>query len=74
MSQKVIITVAPTGSISTKKDNPNLPVTPEEIAVETLRSYNAGASLVHLHARDQRTVHVGRGATTVLMKKKGEPA
>lgn len=55
MSQKVIITIAPTGSISTKKDNPNLPVTPEEIAAETLRSYNAGASMVHLHARDQQT-------------------
>ena len=55
MSQKVIVTVAPTGSISTKKDNPNLPVTPQEISEETLRAYNAGASLVHLHARDQKT-------------------
>lgn len=55
MAQKVIITVAPTGSISSKKDNPNLPVTPEEIAAETLRSYNAGATVVHLHARDQAT-------------------
>lgn len=55
MAPKVIITVAPTGSISSKKDNPNLPVTPEEIAAETLRSYNAGATVVHLHARDQET-------------------
>jgi 3-keto-5-aminohexanoate cleavage enzyme len=54
-SNKVIITVAPTGSISSKKDNPNIPVTPEEIAAETLRSYNAGATVVHLHARDQET-------------------
>jgi 3-keto-5-aminohexanoate cleavage enzyme len=55
MSRKVIITIAPTGSIPTKEDNPNLPVTPEEIAEETRRSYDAGASVVHLHARDPNT-------------------
>lgn len=52
MSPKVIITVAPTGSIPTRNDNPNLPITPEEIAEETRRSFDAGASVVHLHARD----------------------
>lgn len=52
---KVIITVAPTGSIPTRKDSPYLPVTPEEIAQETQRSYEAGASMVHLHARDPKT-------------------
>jgi len=55
MNRKVVITVAPTGSIPTRKDNPNLPVLPEEVAQETLRSYNAGASVVHLHARDPET-------------------
>jgi 3-keto-5-aminohexanoate cleavage enzyme len=55
MNGKVIITVAPTGSIPTQKDNPNLPITPEEIAEETRRSYEAGASLVHLHARNPDT-------------------
>jgi len=55
MDRKVIITVAPTGSIPTRKDNPNLPILPEEVALETLRSYNAGASVVHLHARDPKT-------------------
>lgn len=55
MSRKVIITVAPTGSIPTRKDNPNLPITPEEIALETRRAYEAGASVVHLHARDPDT-------------------
>lgn len=54
-SQKVIITVAPVGSFPTKKDNPNLPITPEEIAAEVYRSFNAGASVVHLHARDLET-------------------
>jgi 3-keto-5-aminohexanoate cleavage enzyme len=53
--QKVIITVAPVGSFPTKKDNPNLPITPEEIAAEVYRSYDAGASVVHLHARDLKT-------------------
>ena len=55
MSRKVIITVAPTGSIPTRENNPNLPITPEEIAQETRRSYDAGAAVVHLHARNPDT-------------------
>lgn len=55
MSRKVIITVAPTGSVTTKEETPYLPITPEEVVEETVRSYNAGAALVHLHARDPRT-------------------
>lgn len=51
--EKLIITVAPVGAEVTKKDNPNLPTTPDEIADEVLRSYNVGASIVHLHARDE---------------------
>lgn len=49
---KVILTVAPTGSSTTRKQNPNLPLTPKEIADETYRSWQAGASVVHLHVRD----------------------
>jgi 3-keto-5-aminohexanoate cleavage enzyme len=55
MSSKVIITVAPTGSIPTRGDTIHLPVTAEQIADETLRSYEAGATVVHLHARDPDT-------------------
>lgn len=55
MSQKVIITVAPTGSIPDRKDNPNIPYTAREVAAETVRAYEAGASVVHLHARDPQT-------------------
>jgi 3-keto-5-aminohexanoate cleavage enzyme len=55
MSRKVIITVAPTGSIPTRADNPSLPITADEVAEETLRAYNAGASVVHLHARNPDT-------------------
>lgn len=55
MSRKVIITVAPTGSVTTGEETPYLPITPEEVVEETVRSYDAGAALVHLHARDPRT-------------------
>jgi 3-keto-5-aminohexanoate cleavage enzyme len=49
---KLIITVAPTGNVPTKEMNPHLPVTPEEIAETAVRCRRAGASLIHVHARD----------------------
>jgi len=49
---KLIITVALTGAEVTKDANPNIPVTPDEIASEAYLCQQAGASLVHLHARD----------------------
>jgi 3-keto-5-aminohexanoate cleavage enzyme len=49
-----IITVAPTGPIATKADNPTLPTRPEEIADEVLHAYEAGASVAHLHFRDEQ--------------------
>jgi 3-keto-5-aminohexanoate cleavage enzyme len=49
--EKLVITVAVTGSVTTKEQSQYLPVTPEDVAEEAYRSYNAGASLVHLHAR-----------------------
>ncbi|QCP53203.1 3-keto-5-aminohexanoate cleavage protein [Trinickia violacea] len=48
---KVIVTVAPTGGMANKKMNPNLPTQPREIAEDTYRCYNAGASVVAVHAR-----------------------
>jgi 3-keto-5-aminohexanoate cleavage enzyme len=53
--RKVIITVAPVGSWPTREINPNLPITPEEIAAEVARSYDEGASVAHIHARDPGT-------------------
>ena len=50
--EKLIITVAPTGNVPTKEMNPHLPVTPEEIAETAVRCREAGASLIHVHARD----------------------
>ena len=49
---KLIITVALTGNVPTKKMNPNLPVTADEIAADVRRCADAGAVLFHVHARD----------------------
>jgi len=51
---KLIITVAPTGNVPTRKTSPYLPVTPEEIAEDIYCCYKAGASVAHIHARDEQ--------------------
>ena len=51
-SRKVIITCAVTGSIHTPSMSPHLPVTPNEIADAAVAAAEAGAAIVHLHARD----------------------
>jgi uncharacterized protein (DUF849 family) len=51
-SNKVIITCAVTGSIHTPSMSPYLPVTAEEIAAAALGAAEAGAAIVHLHARN----------------------
>jgi uncharacterized protein (DUF849 family) len=51
---KVIITCAITGSIHTPSMSPHLPVTPEEIAQGAIGAAEAGAAIVHLHARDPK--------------------
>ncbi|OBZ97608.1 3-keto-5-aminohexanoate cleavage protein (plasmid) [Pararhizobium polonicum] len=56
--RKVIVTIAPTGGMASKAMNPNLPTQPDEIAEDVYRCYNAGASVVAVHARrpdDQAT-------------------
>ena len=50
--KKVIITCAVTGGAHTPSMSPHLPVTPEEIARESIEAAKAGASIVHLHARN----------------------
>jgi uncharacterized protein (DUF849 family) len=54
-SRKVIITCAITGAIHTPSMSPYLPVTPEEIADAAVAAAEAGAAIVHLHARDPKT-------------------
>jgi len=55
--RKVIITCAVTGSIHTPSMSPYLPVTPEEIADAAIAAAEAGATILHLHARDPEDGH-----------------
>lgn len=52
MTKPVIITVAITGALPRKKDNPAVPVTPSEQIESTHEAFEAGASLVHIHVRN----------------------
>lgn len=52
---KVVITCAITGSIHTPTMTPHLPITADEIASEAIAAAEAGAAILHLHARDPET-------------------
>jgi 3-keto-5-aminohexanoate cleavage enzyme len=54
MSEPCIISVAITGSVPRKKDNPAVPITISEQIESTQQAYEAGAALVHLHVRDEQ--------------------
>lgn len=49
----LIITVAPVGAEVTRADNPNVPYSPEEIAEECYLAWREGASIAHIHGRDE---------------------
>ena len=49
--EKLIITVATTGAMTTKENTPYLATQPEEIAEEVYMAYQAGASVAHIHVR-----------------------
>lgn len=51
-TKKTIITVATTGAWPKKENNPNVPMTPEEIAEDVYACWKAGAAVAHLHMRD----------------------
>src|SRR5436853_3701439 len=51
---KVIITCAVTGSIHTPTMSPYLPLTPDEVARDAIAAAEAGAAILHLHARDPK--------------------
>ncbi|MDU8911745.1 3-keto-5-aminohexanoate cleavage protein [Aestuariicoccus sp. MJ-SS9] len=55
MTDPVIITCAVTGAIHTPSMSPHLPVTPDEIAQSAIAAAEAGAAILHLHARDPET-------------------
>jgi len=50
--QKLIITAAMVGAETTRSAQPNLPITPDEIADAAFACYQAGASIIHLHVRN----------------------
>mgnify|MGYP002725664874 CR=1 FL=1 len=52
---KTIITAAVTGAIHTPSMSPYLPITPEQIANDAIKAYEAGAAIVHIHVRDPET-------------------
>ena len=54
-SDKVIITCAVTGSIHTPTMTEHLPITPDQITAEAIAAAEAGAAMLHLHARDPQT-------------------
>ena len=53
----LILSVAPNGARKTKKDHPALPITPRELAETALACREAGASMIHLHVRDEKEGH-----------------
>lgn len=61
MNNKTIITVATTGAFPTKEDNPNIPLTPKEIAEDVYECWQAGATIAHLHMRDDQ----GKGTMSI---------
>jgi len=54
-ARKVIITCAVTGAIHTPSMSPHLPITPDQIVADALAAAEAGAAILHLHARDPET-------------------
>ena len=53
--EKLFITAAVAGSSPTRKNSPYVPYSPEEIADEVVRSFEAGAAIAHVHVRDPKT-------------------
>ena len=51
----VFLTSALVGNFTTRAHNPNLPITPKELADDALASWRAGAAIVHVHVRDPKT-------------------
>lgn len=51
--EKLILTIAPTGSVPRKENTPHVPVTTDEIVEDALRCEDRGASILHIHVRDE---------------------
>ena len=53
MNNKIILTIAPTGNVPTREMNPNVPLTPQEIAAQIYECWQEGAAVAHIHSRDK---------------------
>jgi 3-keto-5-aminohexanoate cleavage enzyme len=65
-ANKLIITIAPTGTFQGKEANPNLPLQAEEIAESVYEAWNEGASIVHIHARERENTSKGTTDPEIL--------
>ena len=74
--KKTIITVATTGAWPKKENNPNVPMTPAEIAEDVYACWKAGAAMAHLHMRDDAgngTMDKNKFRQTVELLRKNHP-
>jgi len=78
--QPVVVTVAPTGPLTTREQHPQVPLTPAEIGVAVAEAAEAGAAVAHIHARDEEgkptadpSVYGGNWGNTGQNKKPGPP-
>ena len=61
MSNKLILTIAPTGNVPTREMNPNVPLTPQEIAAQIYECWKAGSGgMPYSHPRQTRHPDLGR--------------
>ena len=73
---KTIITVATTGAWPKKENNPNVPMTPQEIANDIYACWKVGAAVAHLHMRDDNgngTMDINKFRETVTLLRKQHP-
>lgn len=54
MPEKIVILTAAPGATIAKEQNPHLPITPEDIVKNHYEAYKAGASIIHIHVRDEK--------------------
>jgi len=76
MAKKTIITVALTGAWPKKENNPNVPMTPQEIADDIYDCWQAGAAIAHMHMRDDQgngTMSVDKFRETVTLLREQHP-